>query len=102
MICTIANGLTRSGPRWVRRSRHASNNFSPPPIPVATAAADPLRHRRDVDRVDLGLTGHRQQRELREPVHAPRRAMLDPPGRLEVLHLAGECDQIVASDLEFA
>jgi hypothetical protein len=37
MIWTIENGLTRSGPRSLSWSTHASKDFSPP-IPVATAA----------------------------------------------------------------
>ena len=37
MICTIANGLVRSGPRSRSAWKQSSNAYSPP-MPVATAA----------------------------------------------------------------
>ena len=91
MICTIENGLTRSGPRSLSVTMQDSKDLSPP-MPVATAA--PTRSGIDAmsspeSRFRLAGGG---EREMGEAVHAPRRLVLDPHRRIEVLDLAGERD----------
>ena len=95
MIWTIENGLTRSGPRELSVSTHASNDFSPP-MPVATAAPTRSGVFGDVEtRVGLRLPRGRQ-REVREPVHPARSSVVDPLRRVEVGRLAGEGDREIA------
>ena len=96
MIWTIENGLTRSGPRSFSVSTQASNDFRPP-IPVATAAPTRSALGGDVEpRVGLRLA-RGGEREMREAVHPPGRLVVDPVGRLEVAHLAGEVDRDIPS-----
>ena len=84
MIWTIENGLTRSGPRSLSWSTHASNDLRPP-IPVATAA--PTRSAIGaIVEAGVGLRLARgREREMGEPVHPARRLVVDVLRDLEIL-----------------
>ena len=89
MIWTIEKGLTRSGPR-ASSCGDARFERLQPADPGGDRGADALGICRDVEtRIGLRLAG-RRQREVREPIHAPRRLEVDVLRHVEVLHLAGE------------
>ena len=92
MIAGSENGLTRSGPRSISVSQQSSKDFRPP-IAVATEA--PTRSDSfsiSIPESDLRLPRRRDD-QLREAVHPPRLPVLDPPGWVELLRLAGEPDR---------
>ena len=93
MIWTIENGLTRSGPALVELVDALLERLEAADA-RRDGGADAVRDRRDLEpRVGLGLAGG-GEREMREPVHAARRLVVDVVGHLEALHLAGEVHRI--------
>jgi hypothetical protein len=92
MIASSENGLTRSGPPLDQRvaavleGRQATHRGR-------DRGADPIGLLLDHDpRIKLRLPRRRDD-QLREAVHPPRLPVLDPPGRVELLRLAGEADR---------
>ena len=64
-------------------------------MPGRDRGADPLWVGADVEARVLLCLPRRREHDLREAVHAPRRLVVDPHGRVEVLQLAGEVDRVV-------
>ena len=95
MIAGIENGLTRSGPRSTSTAWHSWNDRKPADS-GRDRGADPVGLPLDLEAgVGDRLPGRRED-QVREAVHPPRLLAVDPLGRVEVLHLAGEVDRVVA------